>query len=311
MNLNVKTSRQMRGRVAACFLAFMSFAAFTAGISALNIPLAIADYISPGAVVVRTKAYQPRSTNFAKGSYEYQVKWEGIPVGSANVKVDTKYQDGKRMLDVEATASSSRVIRLFYSLNHLSKSIFSADSLAPVEFHSKQIENSRFTNRDITFAPGGDIVAKTMKGKKNTTGETEELKFKSENATFDPISAAFLARSLPIDPNEDLSFDVFNGKHRFLISFHVLGRETVRVAGKTYDAFKVEPTVKKLTDTEGEKRIRKVLIWVSADDSREVLKLESEVFLGSINAKLVKFTPDNRPEPDISRARLNEPEATE
>ena len=109
------------------------------------------------------------------------------------------------------------------------------------------------------------------------------------------------------NPAEDPSFDVFNGTDRYLISFHVVGREKIKVAGKEYDAFKIRPSVKKLTDTEGEKRLRKVYVWVSTDGSREVLKLESEVLLGSVSAKLVRFVPDPSPEADIACALLERP----
>jgi hypothetical protein len=255
-----------------------------------------ADYIPPSRVTVRTKAYQPQQTNFPRGSYEYQVSWQGVPVGSASIRIGTTYRGGKKMLDVEATARSTKVVGVFYELRHRSQSIFSAQDLKPVEFSSQQTENSRFTSIDVNFSPDGLIRAKVVKGKLNSQGKSEEVVFKSENATFDPITAAFLARSLPINPAEDLSFDIFNGQHRYLISFHVVGREKINVAGKDYEAFKVEPRVKKLTDTQGEKRLRKAYLWVSADGSREVLKLESEVFFGSVSAKLVRFVPDTSPE---------------
>jgi len=260
------------------------------------VPIVSADYIPPSRVTIRTKAYQPRDTNFPRGTYEYQVAWQGVPVGSAAIHIGTTYRAGKKMLDVEATARSTKVVGVFYELRHRSQSIFSAQDLKPVEFFSQQTENSRFTNIEVSFSPEGLIRAKVVKGKLNSQGKSEEVVFKSENATFDPITAAFLARSLPINPAEDLSFDIFNGQHRYLISFHVVGREKINVAGKDYDAFKVEPRVKKLTDTQGEKRLRKAFLWVSADESREVLKLESEVFFGSVSAKLVRFVPDTSPE---------------
>jgi len=261
-----------------------------------SVPTANADYIPPSQVVVRTKAYQPQETNFPRGSYDYQVSWQGIPVGSAMVRVAIIYRDGKKMLDVEATARSSKVLSLFYDLHHRSESIFSARELKPVEFVSEQTENSKFTNLKINFSADGLIRAKITKGNVNGQGKSEEVSFKSENATFDPISAAFVALSLPVDSAEDLSFDVFNGKDRYLISFHVVGREKIKVAGKDYDAFKIKPLVTKLTDTEGEKRLRKVYLWVSADSAREVLKLESEVRIGSVSAKLLRFVPDTSAE---------------
>src|SRR5215475_8960202 len=252
------------------------------------LPIANADYIPPSQVVVRTKAYLPEETEFPLGSYHYRVSWQGISVGSASVRIGTTQRDGKKMLDVAATACSAGVVGLFYKLRHRSESIFSAHELKPVEFLSQQTENSKFTNVTIKFSPDGLIDAKINKGRLNSRGQFDEVSFQSENATFDPISAAFLARSLPVDTSEDLSFDVFNGRDRYLISFHVVGREKIKLAGKEYDAFKVEPSVRKLTDSEGEKRLRKAYIWVTTDRSREILKLESKVAIGSVSAQLTR-----------------------
>jgi len=266
--------------------------------------IAGADYIPPSQVVVRTKAYQPQERNFPRGSYDYQVSWQGFPVGTATIRIGTTYRDGRKMLDVEATARSSKVVSLFYELHHRSESIFSAQDLKPLEFLSQQTENSTFTTLKIDFSPDGSIHAKTTKGNLHSAGKSEEVSFKSENATFDPISAAFLALSLPVDPAEDPSFDVFNGRDRFLISFHLVGREKIKMAGKEYDAFKIKPSVKKLTDSEGQKGLRKVYLWVAADGSREVLKLESEVFVGSVSANFIRFVPDTSPETGIAGGRL-------
>jgi hypothetical protein len=295
----------MNARKALGVASFVWGALLFVAILQISAPIANADYIPPSQVVVRTKAYQPQETNFPLGSYEYQISWEGIPVGSASIQIGTTRRDGKKMLDVKATACSGGIVSAFYRLRHQSESIFSAQALKPVEFLSQQTENTRFTNIKISFSPDGSIHAKINKGKLNSAGKSEEVSFKSENATFDPISAAFLARSLPVESTEDPSFDVFNGTDRYLISFHVVGREKIAVAGKEYDAFKIRPSVKKLTDTEGEKRLRRAYVWVSADGSREVLKLESQVLLGSVSAKLVRFIPD--PEANIACALLERP----
>ena len=296
----------MSGRSAVRFASSLCPAALVVALLAAPLQLANAEYIPPSKVVVRTKAYQPQQTNFPLGSYDYEVAWEGIPVGIATVRVGTTHRDGKKMLDVEATARSGGIVSLFYKLRHRSESIFSAQELKPVAFVSEQTENSRFTNLTITFSGNGVISAKIAKGKLNSEGKTEEVSFKSDNDTFDPISAAFVARSLPMDPEKDISLDVFNGKDRYLITLHTIGRETVYVEGKEYDAFKIEPSVQKLTDTEGEKRVRRVYLWLSTD-RRDVVKVESRVRLGAVSAKLVRFVPENGAESGVARAQRDRP----
>ncbi len=257
-----------------------------------------AEYIHPSATVVQTSYYTPKYTQFAIGEYEYNVKWQGILVGSSKVSV----QMDSDLYNVTATAKSAKVIRLFYSLNHLSQSIFQSKDLKPLSFYSVQTENSKTKSREVKFNKNGDIEAKLWK--KDLAKPEEEINFHSGNATFDPLSAAFLARSLAISGNEELSFDVFNGKHRFLITFKIEGKENIKVAGIKREAYKVVPTVKKLTDSEGEKRLHSATIWVSTDDKHDVLRLESKVLIGSVSAELVKFTPIMPSQDPTSRAGL-------
>jgi hypothetical protein len=130
--------------------------------------------------------------------------------------------------------------------------------------------------------------------KKNGTIR-EAHEFHSENVTLDPITAAFVARSLPLELGLKREFDIFNGSHRYLITFDVASRETITIAGEKRDSFRVIPSVKKLTDSKGENRFRSASIWISADDERDVLKMDSKVYFGSIRVHLVGFSRDAPP----------------
>lgn len=263
------------------------------GILFLAPSVAVADYISPGTVSIKTKHYRPQSTEFEKGTYFYDVSWQGIKVGKAEVQVKDRTLDAQEFLQVTASARTARFIEIFYKLRHTSESLFDADSLKPRRFYTAQTEKSREKIREVSFGDDGRIRSVTTKNGKRR----EPVEFVSENLTLDPISAAFIARTLPIDPGKEFEFDVFNGKHRYLISFSVEGREIISLNGKDYDAFKVVPSVQKLTDTEGEKRLKSATIWVSADQSREVLKMKSKVLVGSVSARLTGFAPETHSDP--------------
>ncbi len=260
-----------------------------------DISSARAEYIEPGKVVVETSDYKPAKRDFDRGTYHYEISWQGLPVAKAQIVVGEATQGNRLMMNVKASAKTGDFIDVFYRLRFSSESLFEAESFRPVRFESYQKENSREKLREVTFGPDGSIKADYVKN-----GEQRPpISFKSENATFDPISAAFLARSLPLNTGDSHSFDVFNGKHRYLISFEVKGLEVLTLEGKEYRAYKVIPLVQKLTDSEGEKRLKKAAIWISADDSREVLKLESKVLVGKVNAKLVRFEPEAPKDPVV------------
>ena len=205
------------------------------------------------------------------------------------------------MHDVEATARSGGIVSLFYRLNHRSESIFSAQEFKPVAFSSGRRRTPGSPDLVINFSPDGLINAKITKGKLNTAGKSEEVSFKSKNATAIRLGGLF-AKSLPVNPAEDPSFEVFNGEDRYLISFHVVGREGIRMRARSTTHSRSSRWSRSSPTPKG-KRIRKAHLWVSADGSREVLKLESEVRVGSVSATLIRFVPDAAPEPDSARAR--------
>lgn len=245
-----------------------------------------AEYIQPSAVKVSTKNYYPKHSDFSIGEYVYRISWQGIPVASAKVLVNEP--DSSGIWKVSAGAKTGDWISVLYTLRFDSESSFNRDNFKPKLFTSKQIENSRKKVKEVKFLPGGMIQTEAYKdGKKDET-----ITFQSENQTLDPISAAFLARSLPIKIGSKKSFDVFNGKHRYLITFTVDGKENLKLKNKkVVECFRVTPTVVKLTDTEGEKRLRSARIWITTDDKREVVKLESSVLIGSVRAELERFIP--------------------
>lgn len=261
-----------------------------------SVSIAHAEYIEPGNVEVKTTEYHPQNTEFDKGTYHYEVSWQGIPVAKAQIVVGEAREGSQEFLNVKAEAKTGDFIDIFYRLRFSSRSLFEAESFKPIRFESHQKENSREKVREVTFGPDGNIRADYVKN-----GNPEKpVSFQSKNTTFDPISAAFLARSLPLRSGETHSFDVFNGKHRYLISFEVKEKEKIEVQDAVYEAFKVIPTVQKLTDSEGEKRLEQAAIWISADESREVLKLESKVLVGKVNAHLVRFEPQAPQTPVVS-----------
>jgi hypothetical protein len=254
----------------------------------LCVSTATAEFIEPGDISISTEKYSPVATNFAHGTYIYDVTWQGLPVATAKVQVDENNSAADSLLRVEASAKTAKLIDLFYKMRFRSESFFDSSSLRPKSFSSIQKENSKEKIHRVRFDDEGQIQSEYVRD----GVQKNHRVFHSDNFTLDPISAAFVARSLPIEIGTKKDFDVYNGKHRYLISFEVTARENIKIDGKTYDAFKVVPSVEKLTDTKGENRLKSAFIWISADESREVLALDSSVLVGKVKARLVGFVPN-------------------
>lgn len=260
---------------------------------------AMADYIEPGTIKVGLVSSKPVLSTLPTGKYYYEVAWQGIPVGEAGVEV---FKEDNNM-KVLASAKSGRVIDLVYTLRHTSESEFSLNTFQPLKFHIEQTENSKLKKVEVDFPSPGLIKSFIEKN-----GKKEEVReFFSEDEIRDPISAAFLARSINVEIGKEASFQIYNGKHRYLITFLPEAVEKIKILNVERDAYKISPSIKKLTDSDGEKRFRKGTIWMAVDETRDILKMESEVLVGSVRATLKAYNQQGTEvTPDVSlvRARL-------
>ena len=243
-----------------------------------------ADYIEPGDVKVQTIAYKPGAEELTSGTYHYKVTWQGVPVADAEIEV-YPVSSASSPVRVVARTKTKGLVAAFYKMKHRSESMFERGTFRPVHFSSNQKERRKEKFREVDFKKDGLVrSARWREGRAKTVQE-----FRPENPLFDPISAAFLAKSLDLSVGRKVSFDVFNGKHRYLIDFEVEKLERIKVKGRSVEAFKVVPSVQKLTDTEGEKKLKSAALWITADDSREILQVSSSVYIGSVVAKFDKF----------------------
>lgn len=243
-----------------------------------------ADYIEPSKVKIQTEHYPPVIQALPLGYYKYSVSWQGIPVTEAKIRVKQfpSKKEGKTLLYVSAEVQTENPVKAFYDLKHKNESMFYLDSYLPIKFVSDKRENSKHRVKEISFSEDRKIVNRNWKN-----GALQEKKsWKSENGTLDPITAVVLAKSVGLKIGGMTSFDVWNGKHRYLISFRVLSKEKITVNGVEKTAFKLRPAIKKLTDSEGEKKFKYAYIWISDDERRDILQMTSEVWIGEVKAVL-------------------------
>ncbi len=263
----------------------------------ISLSSASADYIDPSLTKVSTSRYAPNRLIFNPGKYVYSVRWQGIPVATAEVVLGQAPQLVKTSLPqsyltIRASTKTARIIDLLYKLRFTSESVFDPLSLQPIRFISEQTENRKYKRYEVEFGKDTQVTSKLYRSPGTSELDEEDSKsFLSDNLTVDPLFGGILARSIPAGVGSSADFDVWNGKHRYLITFRVVEREEIRIGREKILADKIVPEVKRLTDSEGEKRLRYAALWVSADERREILKLESKVLVGSISATLESFTP--------------------
>lgn len=247
------------------------------------------DEIKAADVRVKTPIYQPSNDyDFPLGTYTYEISWQGIPAAEATVTIERE----PGLYLAEATARTYSGIDIFYRLRYRAEGLVSEKDFSPVRvtFEKKENRRNRFTA--ISYLDNGDILTVRENYDNGASSEPASVEqFNPNNFTLEPFSAAFLARSLDWEPGVIREFDTFNGKTRYLIKLKCVEKSTIEFNNEEREVFVVEPEVHNLTKPEADKKLRRAQLFVSADKKREVLKVVSEVFIGSVTTKLESFQP--------------------
>lgn len=251
---------------------------------ALLVPsVASADIIPPESVQISTPVYKPEPGTFSQrlGTYTYSVGWQGIP--AAEVKVRVGKHDGRYV--VTTNVRTLTAIDLLYKLRFESNATFRDHTFKPELFSLEQRENSKVKNVKLHFQQDGEIRAERSMNK----GDEKVIQFNPHNFTLDPFTAGFLARSLDWKIGETRQFDVFNGKSRYLINLTAEEKTKIKLNGTERSVVAVVPSVKNLTDTAANNKLKKAKIYVSDDRHHDVLRIVSSVFIGSVTTELEEF----------------------
>jgi hypothetical protein len=254
------------------------------------------DYIPPELVKITTPRYTPALSKFKPrlGTYHYAVGWEGINAASCAVTIE---RAGDAYV-VDASARTYSGVDLLYKLRYEAVGTISANDLTSRRLSIDHRENSRQKRIEISFAPNlGAIHATRGSGENDPNPKTVD--FEPYNFTLDPIGAVFLARSLDWQIGDTKHFDVFNGKSRYFISLTALKKTTISHQGQQRPVIVITPQVRNVTTTKPRSKLREAFIYVTDDEHRDVLRIESSVFIGRVITELESFSPADAPAPNI------------
>lgn len=246
------------------------------------------NYIPPQLVKITTPRYRPAEqlSNVPLGTYEYSVGWEGINAASCTVTVD---KDGDSYI-IESAARTYTGVDLLYKLRYSATSILSAKDFSSKSLFIEQQENTRHKQIAIEFSANTQNIY-AIRGKGPLDPNKKTVSFSPGNFTLDPVGATFLARTVDWNVGDTKHFDVFNGKSRYLISLTAQRRTTLFINGEERAVIALTPQVRNLTAIKPGSKLREATIYVSDDNKREVLRIESAVFIGRVITELEHFTP--------------------
>jgi hypothetical protein len=234
-----------------------------------------------------TSSNPPTFPNPRPMQARYAFGWSGFPCATAEIRLS---KSGAEHLQLDVTARTAGLVRALWKFDATHTSSVDAESLRPIAV--RQIENDRGTHivTDLSFSAAG-VVSKVTE----TPGDGTKVRRYDFPRLFDLQSALLYLRSQSLQERNVQRIVVYSATAPYLATVTVLGRERVTVPAGTYNAVKFDLHLNRIKDgqLQPHRKFRRATAWLSDDADRLLLKIDAQVFVGSVVSELqsVDFNP--------------------
>jgi hypothetical protein len=219
----------------------------------------------------------------------YRFGWSGFTAATGDVHF-TKPSENKFQLD--GTGRTIGLVRALWKMDVNYQAAASADTLRPIETEQTENYRSKKIATHLTFTNNGVIRART-EGKGAAQAKTRQFNFPD---LFDLFSAMLYLRSQPLKDHSVYRVVAYPATNAYLATVTVIGREKISVHAGSYSAIKLDLQLKRIgkhRELEPHRKFRRATIWVSDDAERLLLRIDAQVFVGTVFAELQSTHFDN------------------
>ena len=219
----------------------------------------------------------------------YRFGWSGLTAATGDVHF-TKPSENKFQLD--GTGRTIGFVRALWKLDVSYQAIASAETLRPIETQQIESYRSKKIVTHLTFTNNGVTRART-EGKGAAESKTRQFNFPN---LFDLFSAMLYLRSQPLKERTIYRVVAYPATNAYLATVTVIGREKISVHAGSYSAIKLDLRLKRIgkqRQLEPHRKFRGATLWVSDDPERLLLRIEAQVFVGTVFAELQSVSFDN------------------
>lgn len=207
---------------------------------------------------------------------DFDIYWMGIFVGVSQLEAA---HDGEALI-IRSETHSNELLSTFYKVeDHVESRIVDG---RVASFKIRQREGKYRSNKEVLFDSYNRKVTYIdhLKNRKKEHPMTDP-------ALWDVISAFYYMRTQPLIPGQTVYLNVFDSNKFLTVEVNVLAKEKVRLSeGREVDTVKIRPVLKSdgIFQKKGD-----ILIWLTDDSKRTPVRVETDVPVGKVVAKLKDF----------------------
>ena len=218
----------------------------------------------------------------------YGFGWSGFPGATAEVRLSKAAGD---RLQLDLSARTIGLVRALWKFDASGTSTIEAATLQPISV--RQVENVRSKKTVTELSFGADGVTSKVT---HTPGKGTKVRRFDFPHLFDLQSALLYLRSQPLQERSVQRIVVYPATSAYLAKVTVLGRERITVPSGAYNAIKFDLQLNKIGkqgELEPHRKFRRATAWISDDPDRLLLRLEAQIFVGSVFAELQSVEFEN------------------
>jgi hypothetical protein len=213
----------------------------------------------------------------------YRFGWSGLTAANGEVHFTKPSRD---KFQFDGTGRTIGLVRMLWRLDVTHRAVANAETLHPVETQQTESYRSKKIVTHLTFTDGGVTRARTEGEGGGTATKTRQFSLPN---LFDLHSAVLYLRSQPLRDRSMYRLVVYPTTNAYLATVTVIGREKISVHAGTYNAIKLDLQLNRISkhlELEPHRKFRRATIWVSDDAERLLLRIEAQIFVGTVFAEL-------------------------
>ena len=224
------------------------------------------------------------------GTYSYLVDFNNMRIGT----IDLTINRDNDLYKVQVFAKTINMFDRLYKIRYRGEAVIDSNPFAPVQTRVQQQVRTRERATTTTFQPGGAIKTQERKSDDGEV-EYETRNIQPDRFMLDPFSATYLARGFDWKAGMEKIFDVFPGKAQYEIRLKCERLVMLDMGGYKRPAWVITPTAVNLDPEKRAEASRKpqaaLKLYLSADEQKDVLKIEASHMLGNLTVLLDRFEP--------------------
>ena len=212
-------------------------------------------------------------------SFLYNISFAGIKVGDASLKIDSiKNINDKNCYHIIGAGKTTPFFDFFFKVRDTYETFLDTSSILPVKF-KRDISEGGFKKKQLYHFNHTDSVV-----------YSEDTLYQIYNSSQDMLSALFFARTFD---GKDLKIDdkfiipIFMDEENYFLEIKYLQKDTINTDFGNVECLVFKPLMQEGRVFENGERMK---VWITNDDNHLLLKVETQIWAGKIEAELVDYS---------------------